>query len=288
MAEALLEALPEADILETEEAEEAEGAVVTAAARPTVQVGFPGPSGCIRAFLGLLATGQHCLIRLRFSDADHNNFNNLWAGALNDAEAGHITHFVMLHTDTFPSGGWVDVLYRECQRLGVGLLSVPNAIKDSRGLSSCGIGNPDNPWAPLRRFTFKELAKFPETFTAADAGYPGGILLHNNACWIADLRHPAWGTVDPTGALLAGFYFPMRVCRDRLTGKWVALGESEDWYFSRRVHELGIPSAITRKIKLWHRGQKDYPNFGEWGDYEHDEDTRATWDESAQGQEGAA
>ncbi len=68
--------------------------------------------------------------------------------------------------------------------------------------------------------------------------------------------------------------------RLRPGGPFCAMGESEDWWFSKRVHELGIQSAITKKVTLSHRGSMEFSNTGAWGLYEADEDTRVKWDPS--------
>jgi hypothetical protein len=246
--------------------------------RHKVRLGFPGPGGLFGALRGLMtATKWKHDVVITNSDTAHGNFNVLWAEALDLAEAGEITHFAMLHSDTIPEPGWLDVLLGELDAAGVALVSAAIAIKDGRGLASCGIGDPADPWRPLRRFTFKELQGFPETFGAAHVGYPGGMLLHNNGCWVADLRRKEWYAEDENGDLVAYFEFPHRIRRGP-DGKRRALGESEDWYFSRQMHKLGIPSRITRKVVIAHRGQMDFPNHTAWGAYEHDEDLRDKWD----------
>jgi hypothetical protein len=205
-----------------------------------------------------------------------DDFNSVWCDALNAAERGEITHFAMLHSDISPDAGWLDVLLDELDRLDADLVSVPSPIKDVRGLTSSGIGNPDNRWSPLRRFTVRELERFPETFDAGDVGYAGLPLLHNTGCWACDLRRPSFFQEDD-GNLVAFFDFPRRVYRAE-NGSWVNACESEDWYFSRMLHNLGASTFITRKVKLCHRGVMDFPNHGNWGTYlAGDENTKALW-----------
>lgn len=210
------------------------------------------------------------------------NFDALWCEALNAYEDGTRTHFAMLHADVIPQEDyWLDVLLEEMDRFQVGLVSAAIAIKDNRKLVSAGIGDPSNPWLPLRRLTKKELGMLPETFGAEEMGYPGGCLLHNNGCWVADLRRPEWRAVNTNGHMIASFQFPRRNYRHPETKRWMTEGESEDWYFSRMAHQLGVPSKVTRKVWLHHRGVADYSNREEaipTGYQNGDEDTRHKWD----------
>jgi hypothetical protein len=243
-----------------------------------IMVGLPGPSAQWGAVRGLMAASQKNDVSVDNEDNSHDNFNALWAKALTLAEAGQFTHFAMLHSDVFPEDCWVDMLVDEMDKAQVTFISSPVAIKDIRGVMSCGIGDPANPWSPKRRITARELNRLPMTFGAADFGYPGELLLHNNGCWVADLRDKRFYECDEAGDLKACFQFPKRICRDPATRFWRPQGESEDWYFSRMIHGLGITSAITRRCKIKHRGPVEFANWGAWGEYEQDDDTRPYWD----------
>lgn len=251
--------------------------------RYKVSLGLPGTSFI---FGTLQAIGQ--------SSRDHDvtvdpacavacNFNRLWANALNLFEVGEITHFAMIHADVTPEPYWLDKLIEEMDRLNASLVSAAVPIKDSRGLLSCGIGDLDDPWVPLRRVTMREAMKLPETFGAEDFGYPGEMLLHNNGCWVADLRYKEFFQTDSDGNLIPYFRFPERIRRDS-NGRWGNVGESEDWYFSRMLHELGLRNTyVTRKVKLTHRGFVDYCNWEAWGQFENDENTAHKWAEGVAG-----
>ena len=155
---------------------------------------------------------------------------------------------------------------------------VPVAIKDFRQLTSCGVGDP-LAWAPLRRWTVKEIMAAPkDTFDTADMGYPGYPLLHNNGCWAADLRDKRWWTADPDGSLLAFHDFPRKIRRMTPGGPLMAMGESEDWRFSKAVHGLGIKSAVTRLVRLDHVGGFAFPNDKNLGGWAADENLRGKWD----------
>jgi hypothetical protein len=257
--------------------------------RHKVALGLPGPSfgfGAIKGAISAFTKHDH---RLLHSGSSGDNFNEILKDALNLFEAGEITHLAQLHADVTPDECWGDIALGEMDRLGATFMSVPSAIKDLRGVHSCGIGDPADPWRPFRRITSREMDHLPETFSAEDFGYPGGILLHNNACWIADLRDQRFFSTDADGDLIALFDFPKRIRRDAATGKWIRQGESEDWFFSRKIHALGIPSYITRKVSLHHKGTLDFPNKGIWGRYEKgDEDTRDKWDPAGAAERDAA
>lgn len=254
-----------------------------------INVGLPGVTFEYGVLMGVLqASDGRNEIRVKPSPHPVGNFDNCLADALNDFEAGEITHFAMLHADIWPQANWLDVLVEEMDKKSAALVSVAVPIKDERGVMSCGIGDPADHYVPLRRITFRELSKLPATFGAADFGYPDHVLLHNNGCWLADLRHPEFFATDGVGCLKAMFQFPRRVFRKPETGRWVTDGESEDWYFSRQLHDLGLRNTyVTRRVALGHSGRVTFSNQGDWiipepvttgGLYQHgDEATAYKW-----------
>lgn len=246
--------------------------------RYNVILGVPGGSitwETVCAML-VLTEGRH-RIHTTNSGGGWDDFNCVWVDALNAAESGERTHFVMLHTDIAPQGQWVDILIDELERLDLDMVSAVSPIKDSRGLTTSGIGDPQNRWAPWRRFTMQEVCEFPETFDAAAVGYEGWPLLHNTGCWACDLRKPLFFETDDAGTLKSYFDFPSRVYRGD-KGQFEHARESEDWYFSRRLFEQNAKTAITRKVRLAHRGVIDYTNWEPWGKFKHDEDTAHKWE----------
>lgn len=248
-----------------------------------VLVGPPGPNfswGTVRGLLALSA-GKH-EVKLINSGNGFDDFDSIWTTAMNEGEAGRITHVAMLHLDIVPMAEdgapvWLDILIDEMDRLGLDYISAVSPLKDGRGLTSSGIGDPINHWTPWRRFTVKDTFRFPETFTAEDVGAGGRYLLHNSGCWVADMRKPIWYQPTPAGEAPAYFAFPERVYRDPLTGKWTHSRESEDWFFSRCLASMGAKTAITRKVKLKHLGRVGYPNSEPWGEWEHDWATAKNW-----------
>ncbi len=190
-----------------------------------------------------------------------NVFNVLWTQGLEARDHHGVTHFAMLHADVVPQLGWADKLLAECERLQADVVSCVLPIKDGRGVTSTAIDNPADPWRPLRRLTMREVARLPETFTAADAGHPGRRLLVNTGCWIADLRKP-WAD---------DAYFTIQDRRVIRNGKRDVETIPEDWNFSRQVQDAGGRVYATRAVHANHLGAAMYPNQGAWGAWERDE-----------------
>lgn len=248
-----------------------------------VMIGPPGPNFSWGTVQGLLActTSKHN-VELMPSGNGFDDFDIIWCHALNASEEGKITHLAMLHLDIAPEVGddrplWLDTLIDELDAGQLDMVSAISPIKDARGLTSSGIGDPNDPWCPYRRLVMRELDSLPKTFNAADLGHPDKPLLHNSGCWVADLRSPVFHREDADGTCGAYFAFPERVYRDKGTGKWVHARESEDWFFSRCLWKLNAKTAITRKVRLRHYGNQAYPNFGTWGEWDHDLGTSRKW-----------
>jgi len=236
---------------------------------------MPGPSCTFATCQALALASQNHETWCEGSGSSWDNFNVLLCEALNLAEQGEITHWAMLHADVNPEDGWLDVLVDEAERTQSSFASVVCPLKNSTGVTSSGIGDPTDNWRPWRRFTMSEVQALPETFTAADAGYPGWPLLHNNGCCLFDLRDRRFFTVDAENVLKPAWIFPKRVIRNA-EGRFVLQGESEDWYMSRMLWEMGVPSALTRKIRLEHIGLSRFPNDSAWGQ-SHDEAAAFKW-----------
>jgi hypothetical protein len=213
----------------------------------------------------------------RNSGNGFDDFNFVWADALNAFEHGEATHFAMLHADVTPDAGWLDVLLSELDRLDADLVSAIIPIKDRRGLTTCGVGDPCDRWNPFRRFTMREVMDMPETFGISDTPHPDKYLLHNTGCWACDLRKPLFFETDEGDCLKAFFNFPTRVFRGA-KGVFEVGRESEDWFFSRKIHDLGAKTFATRKVRLLHRGAAEFPNSEPWGTWRNgDEGTREKW-----------
>jgi hypothetical protein len=248
----------------------------------TILLGMPGPH--IRfntAQSCFFSVGkQHKVLVVGADNASWDNMNLLWSRALNAAMRDGITHFAMIHADIEPDlkQDWVQILLEEMEAKGCSFISGTVPIKDGRGVMSCGIGDPRNPWVPHRRFTVRETLQMPETFTAGEIGYTGWPLNHNSGLILADLRNPKFFEADDNGDLRIWFEFRKRMHFDA-DGNVKLSGESEDWNISRRLWQCGVKTCMTRKVRLRHFGSTGYPNFRAWGDYEHDPATRSKWAE---------
>jgi len=252
----------------------------SALTQPVVLLGFPGASLQFDTAHAIFSASKTIKTKVGGSGGSNGNFNNLWKNALNLGQAGAITHFAMIHSDICPLMGepgnqdprWLDILMAEMDRMEADLISVAVAIKDPRGLTSSGIGDPRQPWTPLKRFTVRELEDLPETFDATDAGFTDAYLLHNNGLWIADMRKRLWYSTDADGC--PPVFFEYREKLGKIDGEWRHFQESEDWNFSRKLHAAGARTFVSSKVKCNHVGAMNFPNFGKWGHYDKvDKDT---------------
>lgn len=254
-----------------------------------VVLAFPGRTFTWGPISGVLeaSLGRHTFKVISGGAHGWDDFNHLWASALNTFEDGEATHFAMLHSDIAPDKGWLDILLSEMDDNNAPLVSALVPIKDSRGLTSTGLGNAKNPWGAHRRLTMREALNLSATFgyrelkeffsktgCVPDESY----LMFNTGCWAADLRREEFRAVNEDGTLRAWFDFPTRIARNK-DGKWANDRESEDWFFSRKVCELGLKALVTRKVQLVHEGEMYYDNSTPHGSYKDgDEQTRANWD----------
>lgn len=206
------------------------------------------------------SSGEHLIVKNLHAPSSllAYNFNRLWCQALNQSRRERIDYFAMLHNDIEPEAGWLDVLVDELEARGLDVLSAVVPIKDRRGLTSTALARPDgNPWRVHTRLTMKEIFQLPETFTSDDVGYP---LLLNTGCWVCRF--------DESWASQVHFTINDRIDfdPDRADTPYVPQVESEDWYFSRRCHELGLKLGATRKVRLFHYGDIGFDNHRPWGD----------------------
>ncbi len=179
------------------------------------------------------------------------------------AEEGNVTHFAMLHHDVCPQDGWLDVLMQEILKHDADVVSVAVPIKDNLGLTSTAIDDPAKVWEVERRVTMTELHRLPETFSAADCGYPGRKLLVNTGCFVCRFdkswRFPPFR-----------FHIDDVVSYDSDRCVFKAEVRPEDWNFSRHVQQEGGKVLATRKVLLTHSGDVAYTNQEPWGDFKVD------------------
>lgn len=202
-----------------------------------------------------------------------------WAYALNLQRQGvAIRWFAMLHADVVPSDWWLDQLLSDLQETGADVMAACIAIKDTQGLTSTAIDDPDDDWDVLRRLSVSEITKLPAVFSAADCGYPDQQLLVNTGCWVCDFTRPWRHARNPDGTLAVNF--EIRNCIRPYFDKQQNLElfetrvRPEDWEFSRKVGRLGGKVMVTRRVQVNHMGEFPWPNDGYWGIMELDESLR--------------
>ena len=215
-------------------------------------------------------------------------FNLHWKTALNlQLEGKNVTRFAMLHNDIVPEDNWLGILLEELDKTGADLVAAVVPLKDGRGLTSTAIDDPNDEWEVYRRLSLKEINQLPETFTAADFGYPNQHLLVNTGCWICDFTKP-WryrvhfeiknrmACVVNDGKLIDNTEYKEE--KDKLIA-FKNQVMSEDWIFSRQLGNLGAKVVATRKVKLLHIGEFPYPSFDDqWGQWEMDKSLQHKFD----------
>lgn len=193
------------------------------------------------------------------------NFNKLWCEALNAAHRGEpFDYFAMLHDDIGCEDFWLDALIDELEAKQLDVLGVVVPIKDLRGMTSIALHHEGDNWNPECRLTMHDVYQLPETFTSDDVGMP---ILLNTGCWVAKWNQDWCKKVH--------FEINDRIVFDRTTGAYYPEVESEDWHFSRLLHELGLKIGATRKIAVKHEGEVEFSNTEAWGSHAYDSDSRA-------------
>lgn len=188
------------------------------------------------------------------------NFNMLWCEALNMLLRGErVDYFAMLHDDISADDFWLDTLVEELEAQDLDVLGVVVPIKDTQGLTSIALHNEGDNWRPAARLTMQEIFRLPETFTSDDLHHK---LLLNTGCWVCRFN-PEW-------AKLVHFTINDRIAFNTKLNCYQAINESEDWYFSRLLHELNLKIGATRKIQLRHRGEMEFTNSQVWGTHDCD------------------
>lgn len=238
--------------------------MTTPANKPRIFLGMPGygkqTAAAGRGFWRACADMSRVENRYEAGSLLAANFNKLWCIALNMVHQGErLDYFAMLHDDVGPEECWLDNLIAELEEKQLDVLGVVVPIKDHRGLTSIALEKPDDPWHPLARLAMHEIYDLPETFTSQDTGHP---LLLNTGCWVAKWNQDWCKQVH--------FEINDRIVFDRTSNSYCLENESEDWYFSRLLNEIGLKIGATRKISVTHRGEQDYLNTHPWGRQAYD------------------
>jgi SAM-dependent methyltransferase len=195
------------------------------------------------------------------------NFNKLWCAALNIVHRGErLDYFAMLHDDIGAEDGWLDKLIEELEAKQLDVLGVAVPIKDSRGMTSIALHREGDNWEPECRLTMRDVYELPETFTSADLN--GVPLLLNTGCWVAKWNQEWCRQVS--------FTINDRIVFDVPHNCYAPQVESEDWYFSRLLNEMGLKIGCTRKIAVTHQGEMEFQNTHPWGSesFDHESPSR--------------
>ena len=204
------------------------------------------------------------LVQVQQSSLLAKNCNELWCDALNKRAKHNFKWFAMLHSDVRPEANWLDKLIELAEEHDADMLSVALPIKDERGLTSTAISSFFDKRSASVRLTQKQLKALPETFnwfdvmenfTTDQLKSPGSFLLANTGCMVVRLDKP----------FSEQLYFTISDRIEQLEGIFKAFVEPEDWFFSRRVQELGGLVMVTTAIKALHVGNMAYKNQGVWG-----------------------
>lgn len=184
------------------------------------------------------------------------NFNKLWCTALNMAHRGEqIDYFAMLHDDVGADDYWLDTLIEELEAKQLDVLGVIVPIKDTRGVTSIALHEPGDNWNIKCRLTMRDVFQLPETFTQDDLG--GQQILLNTGCWVVKWNQEWCKKLH--------FEINDRIVFDVPQNCYRPEVESEDWFFSRCLNELGVKIGATRKVGVKHCGEIDFLNSHEWG-----------------------
>lgn len=184
------------------------------------------------------------------------NFNRLWCHTLNRVHRGErVDYFAMLHDDIGPETFWLDKLIDELEEKDLDVLGVVVPIKDSHGRTSLALHHEGDNWSPECRLTMRDVYELPETFTSDDLG--GQKLLLNTGCWVCK-----W---DQEWCRKMFFTINDRIVFDVPQNSYRPEVESEDWFFSRLLHERGLRVGATRKIAVSHEGEMEFLNTHPWG-----------------------
>lgn len=201
-------------------------------------------------------------------------FNQGWAMALNQHRLGNADYFLMQHADVeVQTPRYVEVMIAEMKRVGAAVLSAVVPIKDDSGDTSTAVDyrlsdNLVNVWGP-RKLTLAECHAVGPTFDTPTVreygrkllGCKVETLLVNTGLMLIDLSRPEWlGVREEDGSLFFKFTILDRVY-EGADGETLNVGcQSEDWVFSRRCAEYGVPVFATTKIAVVHHGDMGWSN----------------------------
>lgn len=201
--------------------------------------------------------------------------NSLWCDALNARAKDNLKWFVLLHADIAPEMWFIDKMIDIAETHDADVLSAVVPIKDHSGVTSTAISGPDD-FRRLTRLTQKQInhPAWPATFDIHMAKKAFEHLPHEYCIPALGLRDDNRLLVN-TGCMLARldrlwcseahFTINDRI-EQAIGGNYYWQVEPEDWFFSRRVAELGGKVFATREIVLEHFGTINYLSNKAWGE----------------------
>ncbi len=224
--------------------------------------------GCPTYLYQVHARHEHSLIRCTHPNSGNSidlaqvdssacamTMNGLWIQAIEMAEAGHISHFLMWHSDISTEPWFLDKMLVLMEKTGADVLSAIVPIKDTYGFTSTALDEPVgdfDPYFRVRRLTMHEVHNnYPPTFT-------GDTLLLNTGLMLVDMRKEWTRDTD-------NVYFTLEDKIIRYRGRRMAAMMPEDWGFSRMARKKGAKLWATREVKLEHYGPAGYANDFAWG-----------------------
>lgn len=192
--------------------------------------------------------------------------NLLWATALEWRVKYGLKYYLNLHDDVRPSPDFITAMLEIMERSEADVVGCSIAIKDDRGLTSTCVTFVDGHEIWRRRITLREMNQLPLFFDVSDVcklfGYDASkCYLGVNTGLMMVRMAPAW-----VEKLL--FHTGDQILK-LPDGSFRYQVESEDWFFSRRVHEEGGRIVCTRAFEIQHLGVRKFSNF-EMSGYDHD------------------
>lgn len=215
---------------------------------------------------------QKCnlLIQVQPGSLLAQSYNTLWCKALNLRSKQNLKWFAVLHADVVPQDFWLDKLIDLAEQYDADVMSAIVPIKEASGVTSTAISGTDR-FTRHTRLTQAQINSkgWPATFDIDILRENSFIpeearidvkedarLLVNTGCFVCRLDREWCSNVE--------FTINDRIIQI-LGGSYVAQVEPEDWYFSRRVAELGGRVMATREVVAEHIGSVPYVSNKVWG-----------------------
>lgn len=192
----------------------------------------------------LMASGKRPAFPMAYtSSLLPKTFNYLWAKAIQS----DCLYWAMMHSDIGPEPHWLDTLINELETYAPnGIMSACVMIRESNAVS-CALDTDEG----FRRLTVNEVKELPTTFCTGDVRSildTQGDLVVNTGLWVCRLDSH-W---------VKRVFFELRSIVEWDGGDVNVGVEPEDWLFSRRLHELGVPVYGTRAVGTVHWGLRGY------------------------------